>query len=95
MSTTQDEPDLTDEVIEEYSAENGVRVDAVERENPLNDETTRLLKVYGTRRDRYSGLDGEETVRRRKVEIAQFPESNGFDILCGLAEVYGYELRPK
>jgi len=28
MSTTQDEPDLTDEVIGEYSAENGVRVDA-------------------------------------------------------------------
>jgi len=95
MSTTQEEPDITDEVLEEYSAENGVRVESVERENPLNAETTRLLKVYGTRRDRYSGLDGEETTVARKVKIAQFPEANGYDILCGLAEAYGYELRPK
>lgn len=96
MSTAhEDEPEPTDEVLEEYSADNGVRVDDVQRENPLNGETKRLLKVYGTRCDRFNGLDGEETKVRRKVKIAQFPETNGYDILCGLAEVYGYELRPK
>lgn len=90
-----DDPEPTDEVVEQHNARNGVRTDVVVRENPLNGETKKLLKVYGTRSDRYSGLDGGETVRKRKVKIAQFAETNGYDILQGLAEAYGYELRPK
>lgn len=82
------------EVIDTYRASNRVRVDAVEERRM--GETHRYLEVYRMSTERYrsivTGEPGEQPIRE---QIARIPAGRGYDVLCGLAEAYGCEVRGK
>lgn len=60
------------------------------------EEDQKLLKVYGTRTDTFSALDGSGRQEvERKVKIAEFPPTVATEVLFGLAEAHGYELEGK
>ena len=84
------ESERQDRVLDEFRAANGVKVERVSRNG--YEERHEVIKVYGTRSDRYSGFNGEVTERKRKVKIAEFPAGNTYEILVGLAEAHGCEL---
>lgn len=92
MSVTQDD-ETKDRTLQEYRADHGVRVERVSRNG--YEERQEVIKVFGTREDEFKGFDGDVTKSRRKVQIADLPESNAYEILVGLAEAYGYDLQPK
>lgn len=55
-----------------------------------------FIKVYGKRSDQFRSLGGSgETEVERDVKIAEFPSAVATEILFGLAEAHGYELRGK
>lgn len=93
MAATHDEDEIVDRVLDEYSADHGVRVDRVSR-NGL-EERTEFVKVYATREDRYHGLDGETTTNSRQVIVNEMPAGVAYEVLVGLAEAHGYRLVPK
>lgn len=92
QSSQQIDP-CVDEVLEQHRADHGVRTDLCRRNG--YEEDTAILKVYGTRRDKYRGFDGEVTSEPRKVMLAEMPESVGWEVLQGLAEYYGFKLEAK
>lgn len=87
------EDECVDEVLQTVRAGSGVRADLAERNGYR--ENQNVVKVYGTRTDRYSGFDGTETRSKREVKIAEMPESVSYEVLLGLAEYHGYELEDK
>lgn len=92
VQDTEDSPCM-DEVLEQHSADHGTRADLVRRNGYEEDQ--KVVKVYGTRSDRFVGFDGEETTADREVKIAEMPESNSYEVLLALAEYHGYKLEGK
>lgn len=83
-----------DRVLDEFRADNGVRVKRVSRN--AAEGRKEWVKVYGTREDRFASLDGgEPNTVSRKVLINHMPANVAFEVLAGLAEAHGYELVPK
>lgn len=73
----------------------GVKVEKVARRG-YDGDTHDFIKVYGKRSDRFRSLDRSgETEVERDVKIAEFPSAVATEILFGLAEAHGYELRGK
>lgn len=93
MSSDVDENEVVDQVLDERRADYGVTVKRVSRN--AWEGRQEVIKVYGTRSNRYVGLDGEETSHERDVMIADFPSDNAWEILVGLAEALGYRLEAK
>jgi len=89
-----DQEPAKDRVLDEFRADNGVRVKRVSRnavEGPKE-----WVKVYGTREDRFATLGGgEPNSVSRKVLINDMPANVAYEVLTGLAEAHGYELVPK
>ncbi len=81
------------ETIDEWSADNGVVVKRVR--HSTQDGHRDMIEIYGTRQDRYKGLNGDVRTESRKVKVAELPEGNAYDVLVGLAEAHGYKLEGK
>ena len=96
MSRSAPEPpdEALDQVLEEVQADHGVTAQKVSRNG--HEECQEVVKIHGRREDRFSSLDGEKpkTVER-SVPLAEFPEENAFEVLVGLAELYGHRMEEK
>ena len=79
--------------IEKWPADNGVVAKRVRHSS--GGEHRDMLEIYGTRKDRYKGLDGEVRTEPRQVKVAELPAGNAYDVLVGLAEAHGYKLEGK
>ena len=89
-----DQEPAKDRVLDEFRADNGVRVKRVSRN--AAEGRKEWVKVYGTREDRFASLDGgEPNTVSRKVLINDMPANVAYEVLTGLAEAHGYELVPK
>jgi hypothetical protein len=80
-----------DHTIEEWHADNGVRVEKIAQND--YEERQAVIKVYTMHEDHFTLLhtNGGETTER-EVEIMEMPESMADKALVGLAKALGYKL---